>query len=292
MDTIRTIQIPHVSPSTHVIGVCGVGAHQTKEGTLASDPTLDGWMISDFYLMNHLFRGMGKSQAWFTCHDPQVLVDRFGEYAHGNYYGERRIVLDAAQRPDPATLKIEEPCDLLPKVLQYFESQFRVALNVNEPVLICIFCHGQDSYGPDSKHYSLEIGGEGTYENEAVFPLLMLSDFSRLLDDNPGLNVCLLLTSCFSGGWTISPLLQDQVKRSRVTIVTAASAENPSESWAQTASLRRACGSLYASAIVKALESRDSSLDEDQQTLQLDSKGYVEAVTRELTNTVDPRFGS
>ena len=79
-------------------------------------------------------------------------------------------------------------------MLEYFQSQFRVALNANEPVLICIFCHGLE------EKYDLEIGGKGDYDTESSFPLLTLSDFSRLLDDNFGLNVCLLLTSCFSGG--------------------------------------------------------------------------------------------
>ena len=73
--------------------------------------------------------------------------------------------------------------------------------------------------------------------------------------------------------------------------MTAASPETLSEAWAQTNSLGRSCGSLYVSAVVKALESQESSLDEDHGAVQLDTQGFSDAITFQLLNTVDPRFG-
>ena len=64
MEAIRIIKLPHISSSTDVIGFCGVESYKTKGGILVSDLTPNGWMILDFYLMNYLFYGVGKSQAW------------------------------------------------------------------------------------------------------------------------------------------------------------------------------------------------------------------------------------
>lgn len=104
--------LPDIDPATHFIGLCGVNKWADDEKLLTCDPKRNGWMISDFYLLNHLFRGFGKSQAWFTCLDPHFLINDYKEYAHGNPYGIRRVVLDQNQTPDEQTLYVIDPTNL------------------------------------------------------------------------------------------------------------------------------------------------------------------------------------
>ena len=61
----------------------------------AAAPQEDGWLLSDFYLFHHLLDGVCQTQVWYTCLDPHLLIEKYKEYAHGNPYQERRVVLDA-----------------------------------------------------------------------------------------------------------------------------------------------------------------------------------------------------
>jgi len=283
MEQFSDVNLPDVQPNTHIIGLCGVNDYLYPQlgqnGKHACDPTIDGWMISDFYLLHHLFRGVGRSQAWFTCLDPVDLIRRYGEFAHGNSYGPRRVVLDEHQVPDSSTLRVEDADKLLPDFLSYLRSQCQVARNANEPVLLCVFCHG------DSLTYGLEIGG-----TEEGGPLLLVDDVSKVLSDSEGVQICLLMTSCFSGGWTITPELRDAENKSRATIMTAAGHSVVSESWPQTASLGRTCGSIYISALINVLES-DNNREEEGSAAHMDTKEFAGAITSELLNVIDPRFG-
>jgi hypothetical protein len=67
------------------------GLRCTNYGSLAS-PSEDGWFLSGFYLFYHLLSA--TSQLWLTCEDPEELVKKYKEYAHGDSTGERRIMLD------------------------------------------------------------------------------------------------------------------------------------------------------------------------------------------------------
>lgn len=64
-------------------------------------------MLSDFFFLNHLFCGLGIHQAWFTCLNPEDLITRYGEFAHGNYHHPRRVVLDIHRQPDLSTMHVE-----------------------------------------------------------------------------------------------------------------------------------------------------------------------------------------
>lgn len=77
--------LPDIQPETHIIGLVGI-----------DDNDSDGWFLSDFYLFKHLLAGLGRSQGWYPCLNPAALVMKYREYAHGNLYRERRIVLDQA----------------------------------------------------------------------------------------------------------------------------------------------------------------------------------------------------
>ena len=286
MPSILTRKLPQITPKTHIVGICGVGEHQWAEedGAYASAPHLDGWMVSDFYLLHHLFRGNGKSQAWFTCIDPDILINRHGEFAHGNCYRERRVVLDANQKPDVSTLKIVEPENLLSQIILYLRSQCAVAAAAKEPVLLCIFSHSEGS------SFDLEIGGTGDDEHMEA-PLLTDSVVSSILKQHPSLNICLLTTSCFFGGWTITPDLHDAQERSVATVITATGEDIRPNSWPKTESLGRACGSIYIASIVKALESSSTDSEVSDGGKVLDSKAFSDLVKHHLINAVDPIWG-
>lgn len=283
--------LPDVQDNSHIIGLCGVNDWPDSKGIHAADPSLDGWMLSDFYLLNHLFRGVAKSQAWFTCLDPSIMVERYGEFAHGNCYGSRRVVLDRDQLPDMVTLKIERPDDLIGKFLTYFRARCQIALSANESILLCVFCHG------DELTHGLHIGG-----SDEEGPLLSVDEIASILSEFDGVQICLLMTSCFSGGWTITPKLRDFRNRSRATVMTAAGATEVSESWPRTTSLGRACGSLYVSALIKVLEEESTKEHEQKQSssqttedffdVEMDTKQFAAAITTQLLDVIDPRFGT
>ena len=279
MASVTELRVPQITPNTHIVGLCGVNNWKHLDGIQASDPTRDGWMISDFYLLNHLFKGSGKTQTWWSCLDPDELVNRHGEYLHGNCFRERRVVLDHSQKPDRTTLHITSPKELLHQFLQYFQELCARACKAEEPILMCVFCHG------DRDTYGLEIGGE-----EEDGPLLSVEEISNILAVNENLNISIMMTSCFSGGWTVTPLLRSETQASKATIFTAAGKNTLSESWCATESLGLTCGSIYVSAVVKTLEAE--AKEEIAGGTEVTTKECAGSITNQLVNVVDPRFGT
>ncbi len=274
------LSFPDVNPKTHIIGLCGVSDFNDPEtGRNAADPREDGWMVSDFYLLQYLLDGTGASQAWFTCHDPEALIARYGEYLHGNCYRERKVVLDMYQRPNPATLRVESPDGLLPSFLSYFRTECAVASEAKEPVLLCVFCHGEAST------YGLEIGG-----TEEEGPILSIEAISKVITENNSLDVSLLMTSCFSGGWTISSELRHENDNGRSIAMTAAGPDMVSESWPKTEGLGRTCGSMYISSVINNLAIEEQEREPRQTGTPLSTKEFAAAITYQLLNVVDPRF--
>jgi hypothetical protein len=80
-----------------------------------------------------------------------------------------------------------------------------------------------------------------------------------------GVDVGMLMTSCYSGYWTVKPQLN-------VSAMTAAGPKKMSESWAQSQSLSRATGSIYASAVLQAL----IKMEEPTMTQEHGSTTYVD----------------
>lgn len=236
-------------------------------------------MLSDFYLLHRLLRDQGRTQTWLTCLDPTNLVERYGEFAYGSIFRARKVVLDQNQRPNPLTVRVEEPEKLLPKFLEHLSTTCQLAKAANEPVLVCIFGHGDDL-----KH-GVEIGG-----TDAEGHLLSIDDVFNVLKINEGINLCLFTKSCFSAGWAITPTLRnaDSIRMATANM-TAAGPDQPSESWPLTASLGRACGSTYISAIIKALEDETGEARDDGDTV-MTTKEFGDAITAQLRDVIDPRF--
>lgn len=281
MSKFHTASLPDVQSTTHIIGLLGANNYfYEDEAKFACDPGLDGWMVSDFAMLNYLFHGLGSTQRWFTCLDIAGITKQYGEYAHGNCYRSRRVVLDAHQQPDPATLSIESPTNLLPKFLDYFRSECASALAKNEPILLCVFAHGEEM------EFGVEIGGE-----EEEGPLLTTKAVSEILSEFDGVQVTLLMTSCYSGGWAITPDLRDETGRSRITVMTAAGSDQVSESWPKTTTLGRTDGSMYVSSVINVLSTRAAQTSEGLLEKPMNTEEFSAVITSELLDVIDPRFG-
>ncbi|KAI9885595.1 MAG: hypothetical protein M1823_002604 [Watsoniomyces obsoletus] len=244
--------VPNIDPRSHILGLVGTHDYENR-----ASPTKDGWFLSDFYLFHHLLAGLCQSQAWFTCLDPGDLVQKYGEYAHGNPWQDRRIVLDAdlLQQEDRSprdALVITEAHELLEKFLTHFRDVCRRAHAAGDPILLLIFGHG------DGDTYGIDIGLTAPKK----YPQLSMDTVQEALQRHPGLAISMLLTSCYSGGWTT---------HLNMTAMTAAGEDEPSESWPESYSLGRASGSIYATAVVERLKEDSrillpASLSSDQPT--------------------------
>jgi hypothetical protein len=76
--------VPEINASTRVLAILG---------NIDADPVDgDGWMFSDFCLLNQLIRDQGCEQVWLHAADFDQAVAQFGPIAHGNPHRERKIV--------------------------------------------------------------------------------------------------------------------------------------------------------------------------------------------------------
>lgn len=104
--------------------------------------------------------------------------------------------------------------DLLPNFLNYLRSEWETAWRNEETILLCFFCHGKEvSLG-------LEIGGS---DDEG--PLLTMTTIYEIISPYKGLQICLLLTSFYSEGWTIILDLRDHDEKSKMAAMIAAGPE-------------------------------------------------------------------
>lgn len=132
--------------------------------------------------------------------------------------------------------------------MRIVKAECQAARANKEKLLILVFGHG------DSTTYGITLG------TGAVNKLKISNLRSAIGGD--GLAVTLLATLCYSGGWSISPELN-------MTTMAAAGPNAASLSWAASASLRRMCGSIWASAVLPALleESTSNSMEEVDEIL-------------------------
>lgn len=165
-----------------------------------ASPKRDGWFLSDFFLFYHLFRGLGVSQRWYTCENPEILVSRYGEYAHGDSASDYRVVLDKnmlADMKSAGNIRVSSPKDLLQDFLDYLKAECKISSENGQPILLMIFGHGH------YKTHGIAIGGQG---DPKTAPRLLYRHLQTLMR---GLNISLTLLTiaCHSGGWLIQPKL-------------------------------------------------------------------------------------
>ncbi|KAI9842193.1 MAG: hypothetical protein M1837_007406 [Sclerophora amabilis] len=264
-------RLPAIRDNTHILAVVGPPEFDAA-------PADDGWFFSDFFLANHLFRGLGKSQRWMTCVDPQTLIDGYGEYVFGSPYEERRVVLDQNQRPQNVT--VHPPHDLRDEFLARIQDTVALAAKTNDHVLVLFFGHGRElSYG-------LEIGADSEGE-----PLLLTPEEVRpVVASAPDLDITLYLTSCYSGGWVESPWLRNNDGKSLITTMAAAKKATMSESLMASIS-GRIGGSIFTAAVIQTLL-REEGLDRPGNK-EYSHKSYLD-LTDDIRNTlfdeIDVRF--
>lgn len=267
---------PVVTQDTIVIGVCGPNDYKNNASPLA-----DGWLFSDFYLFHHLFYGTAMEQHWLTCVSPKELVNKYQEFTHGNPRSDnRRVVLDKSMLNEVDDVKICAPNDLLDRFLSYVASTSRDVKGTSRPILILIFGHGTHP------SFSITIGGAKIFEKCSV---LTRGKFREaLLRGNPNPNVTVLTTSCYGGGW---------VQDTTINVTAMAGVNETREllSWPESGSLKRACGSRYATGIAQALMKKEIEgldLDDEEGEKILDSPTYamlVSVIHETLTKEVDVR---
>ncbi|EGC46834.1 conserved hypothetical protein [Histoplasma capsulatum var. duboisii H88] len=189
-----------------------------------------------------------SNQLWFTCVEPRALLTKYGEYVHGSRSGDRRVVLDAKtleQIESSQTIRVIPAKDLLERFLATLRSETQIAVRENQQVLVFIFGHGE------AESFGVSIGGEGPSDRALQLTKKKLHEAIY-----PGVDLTLVMTSCFSGGWLVKPYTDSflsVVKRLNVSDMTAAGDEQESRAWASSASCGRAGGSIYAAAVLNAL---------------------------------------
>jgi hypothetical protein len=133
---------------------------------------------------------------------------------------------------------------LLERFLYTLKDEINTAAQLNQPVLVLVFGHG------DSDSHGIAIGGD--FQPNA--PRLTMREFEKCLRND--VDVTLVITSCYSGGWVTKPRVRPfQPSRPfNISGMTAASAHNVSRSWAMSKSIgKRAGGSIFATAVMNAL---------------------------------------
>ncbi|KXG45270.1 uncharacterized protein PGRI_041830 [Penicillium griseofulvum] len=224
---------PDLPPRHRIVALLG-----TTDLNDACQPSEDGWFVSDFYLFHYLLAPRfprPPNQFWLTCEDPSILIQKYGEYLHGDSTGDRRIVLDAQLLPDilaAGNLRVVSQEALLERYLNTVREQAIEADRLEEHLVLLIFGHG-------SLDHHVLVGKN----------FLEMKDIQRILRGKS--LVTTFSTSCYSGGWLVKPDIRQQ--QLNVTGVTAAGQDTESSSWPLSGSVGRASGSLATSAVVQCL---------------------------------------
>ena len=185
-----TSTIPEVNERTRVLAVLGNRDPDPYDG--------DGWMYSDFCLLNQLLRHQGAEQVWLHSTDFDAAVDKFGPILHGQPHRQRKIVYDRG-----LTLAHLRLCSMSDLKRTFLEELARMGTESvpGDRILIILIGHGHDM------PFGLCIGDEAHERGpnlESDF-LLTRSDVDGILGRlNPMISQCIISNSCFSGAWLCS----------------------------------------------------------------------------------------
>jgi hypothetical protein len=249
---------PDVSPNTRIVAVCGI-----TDIADAASPTMDGWLLSDFWMFNHLFRSAPVAkQTWFTCCSPKDLVDRYERYAHGSALQEPRIVLEERLLDTisaAGTLRVVESKTILERFLKTVEEECKEAVKANQKILLLIFGLG------DINSYGMTMGsGSNTEFSEKSAPQLKRKDLEAAVGKETRCTI--LKTPRFDDGWTIQPDLN-------LTLIAAKEHQakghwNPSLTPGFPSSFITSaiCDTIFATEIEDATETEDEENIEEPET--------------------------
>ncbi|KAJ3560512.1 hypothetical protein NPX13_g9276 [Xylaria arbuscula] len=210
----------------------------------------DDWFLSDFYAFNYLFKGLGSGPKWLTTVEPRAILKKttqlydkpYGDLLlHGNPDQHRKVVLSEIlikenELTQPIVVK---PGTMTDTFLMEAKNASEAARKKGVPLVILAFCHGLANH-----HLILD---------EEPKPGISVTTLKGHLE--PGTQVMLITTACYSGRWVVNPDFRD-------TAMTAANADSESIAWTASASLARACESIFVSSLIRTLTSTTSPLIE------------------------------
>ncbi|KAM5462935.1 hypothetical protein MauCBS54593_007763 [Microsporum audouinii] len=256
---------PDIRPNTRILAVCGI----SDEFNDAASPSKDGWFYSDFFAFHTLLHGQGASQTWCCSDQPSTLLNKYGQYLHGNPYTQRRVVLnEQLLETELNDVHVFPSSSLLSSFLDILHHESALASRLKQPIILFLFGHG------DELTKSVTIGGADFSSDESGMLAsdsesdLSISTVASVVGDSVDLTV--ISTACFSGGWAVTSILD-------ATVPAAAGENEPSDSWAKSSSLSRAYGSIYTSTLIKALTKETS--DEHQYSSQPTSPATATPLT-------------
>lgn len=193
-------------------------------------------------MFQHLLRGLGAHQTWISAFgtSPKDLVDKYAEkYKPGYLFGEaegpipRKIVL-SKNTPYPPVTVAPAP-RILTKFLDEVKLQSEKAAAEDATLLVFVLGHGNiDDCG-------VTLGPSVAKDS---LTRLTMQKFKAVL--HPKARVTLIMTSCYSGGWTVNPDLN-------ATVMAGSGPGKQSLGWGPSASLGRSSGSIYATAVQRLL---------------------------------------
>ena len=215
-----THTVPHVTFNTQMVEVVGIRQEEAA-------PEADGWFLSDYFAFWNVLQGMTSTQTWLHCLNLDELVKK-----HGRYLKERKVVLDVeilakAGKSQHCPKQIKDSV-LMSEFRDTIKSECVAAKEGgNKSVLILVFGHG------DPDNYGIYLGS-----GRNAITMSTLEKAGQDLD----VNITVLSTACFSGGWACAPSLN------RTTISAAGSG-----------STGRACGSMFATAVIENMTKAENS---------------------------------
>lgn len=239
---------PEMTANTRVIALLGVEQEDVLLGK-------DDWFVSDFFAFWHLLNGLSPHQTWLHSLDFQQLIAKHEYYLHGNPYKDRKVVLDAQILERANSNKsdfVYAPQNLKQKFGQALESNCKEAAKTEESILVLIFSHEGRVYQP----YWRVRDPKDAYEYHSLLGLsrpgstskLQINQFKAIFQKY-NVNVTLLTTACYSGGWICH---RKEKSTLNISTLSAAGPFMQRYSWRRTVS-DRFCGSIFASAIIKEL---------------------------------------
>ncbi|PGH09892.1 hypothetical protein AJ80_07602 [Polytolypa hystricis UAMH7299] len=162
---------------------------------------------------------------------------------------DRRVVLDAEiveKIEASGNFCIIPPKGLLDRFLATLREETETARREHQQVLVLVFGHGEEG------SVGITIGGSGC---ALAAPRLTRQQFSAVV--GPGVDVTLLTTSCFLGGWVIRPLAGEfflsSMTKFNITEMTAEEEEEEmSRAWANSLSRGRG-SSVFITAVFSEL---------------------------------------
>lgn len=235
---------PPVNENTRIIAVCGTHDYDThyvadqhdesgrliNRSTGNADPIVDGWFLSDFYAFMHLLQDSGAAaQSWLTAEDPHKLVDRYGNYLHGNPCRTRKVVLSRSQLDHgfaSQNLTIVNASELKTRFIEYLKQEVQEAQEKDQRILLLMFGHKND----DAK-------GVWLCDERFDFKELQAIIGARI-------DITIMSTACYSGGWTV-------LNHVHKTAVSPTRASEESLPWPKSISAGPSCGGLYISPLIK-----------------------------------------